>query len=269
MVKRQATTSDADTQRSIQSVEIGFDLVKALEAAGGPLTLKELAGLAGMVASKAHLYLVSFKRVGLVTQEPDGGRYALGPYALQLGLSMLRRLDIVCLAREPLHALSAGSGESVFLSVWSNRGPTIVLKVDGPRRTPMALQVGYVLPLLRSATGRIFLANLPASQTEELVREETRDLPPEQRRGLANLPSPQPRGGHLNVASTDSLLNDGFIGLSAPVFNHQNEIAAAVTIIGPRAAPAAITRDAQTDMLVKTTDAISRMLGAPTSSAAD
>ncbi len=269
MVKRQAATSDSDSQRSIQSVEIGFDLIKALEAAGRPLTLKELAGLASMPASKAHLYLVSFKRVGLVTQEPDGGRYALGPYALQLGLSMLRRLDIVSLAREPLHALSTSAGESVFLSVWSNRGPTIVFKVDGPRRTPMALQVGYVLPLLRSATGRIFLANLPAAQTQALVREETRDLPPEQRRALADLPSSHPRGGGLNVASTDSLLNDGFIGLSAPIFNHQNEIAAAVTIIGPRDAPAAITRAAQADMLVTTTDAISRTLGAPPSCAAD
>lgn len=77
--------------------------------------------------------------------------------ALQLGLRMLRRLDVVALAREPLQAFSTQVRESVYLSVWSKRGPTIMLKIDGPRATPMVLQVGYVLPLLRSATGTTFL----------------------------------------------------------------------------------------------------------------
>ena len=50
------------------------------------MTLKELALRAGMAASKAHFYLVSFKRVGLVAQDEVTGHYALGRYALDLGL---------------------------------------------------------------------------------------------------------------------------------------------------------------------------------------
>lgn len=71
--------SEPRSQRSIQSIEVGFELVRALEVANTPLSLKDLAGTAGMPASKAHLYLVSFKRGGLVTQEPESGRYLLGP----------------------------------------------------------------------------------------------------------------------------------------------------------------------------------------------
>src|ERR1700761_745352 len=80
----------AGQQRSIQSIEIGFRLIRALENAPGPLTLKELAMRAGMTPSKAHFYLVSFKRVGLVAQNADNGQYLLGRYALDLGLSALR-----------------------------------------------------------------------------------------------------------------------------------------------------------------------------------
>ena len=53
----------------IQSVEVGFSLVEALAQASGPLMLKDVAAAAGMSAAKAHRYLVSFQRIGLVTQD--------------------------------------------------------------------------------------------------------------------------------------------------------------------------------------------------------
>ncbi len=229
-------------QRSIQSIEIGFTLINALERAEGPLSLKEVAQRAGMTASKAHFYMVSFKRVGLVTQYEDTGHYALGRYALDLGFSALRRLDLVEMSREAMRALSSRIGESVFLSVWGNRGPTIVFKVDGPRRIPMTLQVGYVLPLLKSATGRIFLSYLPAQQTAGYLREETLSLSPVQREGL-DADKLKQRVVESGIAETDGLLNDGFTGVSAPVWNHQRDLAGAVTIIAPSEHPTAGAAD--------------------------
>jgi DNA-binding IclR family transcriptional regulator len=256
MTKAQEETAAAP-QRSIQSVELGFKLIKALETATEPMTLKRLAALAAMPPSKAHLYLVSFRRIGLVSQDNDG-RYTLGPYALQLGLIVLRRLDLVAVAGEPLRALSTSVHESVFLSIWNNRGPTIVYKVDGPRSTPMALQVGYVLPLLRSATGKIFLSHLPRERTEALVRDERASMPQAlQRTTRTNDRSAYP----VMVAKTDSLLHDGFVGLSAPVFNYQNEIAAAVTIIGPRDASLGVSIEQQQAMLINTANNVSKLIG--------
>jgi DNA-binding IclR family transcriptional regulator len=249
--------NSAAPQRSIQSIELGFKLIKALETAAEPMTLKRLAALAGMPPSKAHLYLVSFRRIGLASQDSDG-RYTLGPYALQLGLIVLRRLDLVAVAAEPLRALSASARESVFLSIWSNRGPTIVCKVDGPRSTPMALQVGYVLPLLRSATGRIFLSHLPRERTEVLVRDEEASMP--QALVKATRANNQSRAP-LMIAKTDSLLYDGFVGLSAPVFGYQNEIAAAITIIGPRDAPVGVSVERQKAFLINTANSVSKMIG--------
>jgi DNA-binding IclR family transcriptional regulator len=177
-----------------------------LEQADGPLSLKELAQRAGMSASKAHFYMVSFKRVRLVTQYEDTGHYALGRYALDLGLSALRRLDLVEVSREPMRTLSSQIGESVFLSVWGNHGPTIVFKVDGPRRIPMTLQIGYVLPLLKSATGRIFLSYLPTQQTAAYLRDEVAALAPAVRKAL-DAEKLKQRVREHQLAETDSLLN--------------------------------------------------------------
>jgi DNA-binding IclR family transcriptional regulator len=67
--------------------------------------LKDVAAAAGMSAAKAHRYLVSFQRIGLVAQDERNSRYDLGPAALKIGLASLARLDPVRLARERIPAL--------------------------------------------------------------------------------------------------------------------------------------------------------------------
>jgi DNA-binding IclR family transcriptional regulator len=47
------------------------------------------------------------------------------PATLDLGLSALRRLDLVEISRDAMRMLSSQISESVFLSVWGNHGPTL------------------------------------------------------------------------------------------------------------------------------------------------
>lgn len=221
-----------DSQRSIHSVELGFRLIRCLEEASGPLSLKELSARAGMAAGKAHLYLVSFRRVGLVAQEPSG-HYGLGPYALQLGLSQLRRLDAARLARPVLETLAAATGEAGYLAVWGNRGPCIIVKVDGARPIPMALQVGYVLPLVDTATGRVFLSHLPRPQTQAVLAEERARPAAGRQYDDAAVEAIVAETRSRGLSRTDGLLNIGFAALSAPVFGHDGELRGALTVIGP------------------------------------
>ena len=69
----------ASDQRGIQSVEVGGQLLRALAEGDGPMMLRDLARNAGMSAAKAHPYLVSFMRIGLVEQDKASGRYELDP----------------------------------------------------------------------------------------------------------------------------------------------------------------------------------------------
>ena len=85
-------TSDSETETDkaragIQSLEVGFALLDVLTQTPGPLMLRDLAARAGMSAAKAHRYLVSFQRLGLVVQDSRTTRYDLGPAALKLGLA--------------------------------------------------------------------------------------------------------------------------------------------------------------------------------------
>src|ERR1700759_4885317 len=86
----------------IQSIEVGFKLLDVLTPEPRAMMLRDLAQRAGMSPAKAHRYLVSFLRLGVVSQDPLSGRYELGGFALQLGLARLARVDGVKLARVAL-----------------------------------------------------------------------------------------------------------------------------------------------------------------------
>ncbi|MEZ0191606.1 IclR family transcriptional regulator [Ralstonia solanacearum] len=156
----------------IQSIEVGAQLLVALTRASRAMALGDLARAAGMHPSKAHRYLVSLQRVGAVSQDPLTGRYELGPFALRLGLASLNRVEAVSRARPLLASLRDRTGHTIGIAVWSERGPTVVHWERAGGAPGVNLRIGDVMPMLNSATGRLFGAYLPIEQTLPLVERE-------------------------------------------------------------------------------------------------
>jgi DNA-binding IclR family transcriptional regulator len=217
-------------QRGIQSVEVGFRLIRALETAPGKMSLKALSEAADMPASSAHLYMVSYCRLGLAIQDPVTLRYGLGPYAVQLGLAGLRQLDVTDVARGPLEELQATIPLAVYLSIWGNMGPTIVLKLDGSFQSPMSVRVGYVSPLLSSATGAVYLTHMPEHEIKKVLERELA----ESGRRSADIEGIRKRVRAAGVGVSVGRMNEGYAAVSAPVFNHDGRMAGSITALGPR-----------------------------------
>jgi DNA-binding IclR family transcriptional regulator len=217
---------DKATPRRIGAIEVGFRLVRVLEAADGPLPLKELSERAGMPPSKAYAYVASFVHEGLLAQDAVTGRYGLGPFAMSLGVAALRQSDLVEVARRDATALSEATTCSVMLCTWGNRGPAIVYRVDGKRRGPTSVRVGYVLPLWRSASGRVFLTYLPERETSELLAEEE---------GAALDPAEVTAQKARIRAAGFAVTGDGaeFTGIAAPVLDHDGQLVATLTFSRP------------------------------------
>jgi DNA-binding IclR family transcriptional regulator len=185
------------TQRApqgIQSLETGGALLHALVARGGPTMLKDLAAEAGMPPAKAHRYLVSFIRLGLVEQDPVTGWYDLGSFALGLGLAALARIDAVRLAGPMMTDLAARLDTTVAAAVWGNRGPTIVRWEESTQAVIVYLRAGAVMPLLASAIGRCFAAwmrPLRARSARACPRHGARSTPRWRRSGHRGWPRPK------------------------------------------------------------------------------
>lgn len=140
---------DAKLRTGIQSIEVGFQLLKALAASPRAMMLRDLAAAADMNPAKAHRYLVSFQRLGMVAQDPVSGRYDLGPFALQLGLAGLNRLDPVKKARPILSQLRDDIDQTVGIAVWGNHGPTVVHWEESSHPVTVSLRLGDVMPMLK------------------------------------------------------------------------------------------------------------------------
>jgi DNA-binding IclR family transcriptional regulator len=159
----------------IQSIEVGFRLLDVLTHEPRAMMLRDLAQRAGMSPAKAHRYLVSFLRLGVVAQDPLSGRYELGGFALQLGLARLARVDGVKLARIALAELRDRLDLTVGIAVWGNQGPTMVHWMESSHPAKASLKLGDVMPLLSSATGLLFAAYLPSSKTAAMLERELAD----------------------------------------------------------------------------------------------
>ena len=116
-----------ESSTGIQSAEIALDVLTRLAELGGAVSVSELGRSLDMPRAKAHRYLVSLERRGYVEQDPASARYRLGPQALHTGLAALAEVDFVKLAAGCLEDLSAAIGQTVFISVWGQHGPTIAV----------------------------------------------------------------------------------------------------------------------------------------------
>ena len=170
-----ADTGEEKLRSGIQSIEVGFRLLEVLTHEPRAMMLRDLAQRAGMSPAKAHRYLVSFLRLGVVAQDPLSGRYELGGFALQLGLARLARVDGVKLARIALAELRDQLDLTVGIAVWGNQGPTVVHWMESSHPAKASLKLGDVMPLLGSATGLLFAAYLPASKTAAMIERELAD----------------------------------------------------------------------------------------------
>lgn len=260
-----ASDKGARARRRIGSIEVGFRVIRALLAAQRATPLRDIAAAAGMPPSKAHLYLASFVREGMAYQDPETGHYGLGPFAVRLGLSALRQLSIVDEARGYLRQLSERTGCAAYLSILGETGPAIVAKDDGIRHGALSVQLGYVLPLTSSATGQVFLAHLPPARRTVLLDREYATLSPKDDSYLprgkleADLPKIVKRG----FATTSGQLNANFVAASAPVFDYNQNIAAALTVLGPdRYLTSGKLKESVADLL-KLAAGLSRAIGAP------
>ncbi|WP_028227764.1 IclR family transcriptional regulator [Paraburkholderia ferrariae] len=167
-----AESGEEKLRSGIQSIEVGFRLLEVLTSEPRAMMLRDLAQRAGMSPAKAHRYLVSFLRLGVVAQDPLSGRYELGGFALQLGLARLARVDGVKLARIALAQLRDRLDVTMGIAVWGNQGPTVVHWMESSHPAKASLRLGDVMPMLSSATGLLFAAYLPRSKTGPMIERE-------------------------------------------------------------------------------------------------
>ncbi|MBT9487120.1 MAG: IclR family transcriptional regulator [Rubrivivax sp.] len=242
-------------QRGIQSVEVGGRLLLALVHEGRPMALKDLAQAADMAPPKAHPYLVSFGKLGLIVQDEASGHYGLGPLAMQLGLISLQQSDPVRLATAQLAGLAQAVGQTVAIAVWGSRGATIVRTEEGPLPVHVSMRHGTVMSLRGTASGKLFAAWLPHARIRASDPDTVFDAAFERELEAVRM---------AGIAQAVDGVLPGISALAAPVFDASGQIALSLTAIGAGVAFDVRPDGAPAQALKACAAELSRQLGART-----
>ena len=111
-------SDEKESKHGVQSLEVGAGVLRAVVNGHRAMMLKEIAAAADIPPSKAHRYLVSLIRSGLIEQDPATSRYSLGPFALNIGLVAIDRLDRIRLGMAAISELRDEINETTAIAVW-------------------------------------------------------------------------------------------------------------------------------------------------------
>lgn len=249
--------------RGIQSIENGTKLLRTLSFEGEPMMLKDLSLAAGFTAAKAHTYLVSFRKFGLVEQDPLTGRYSLGRFALELGMTAMRTSNPMRLASNVAERLSEETALNVAVVVWGSFGPTVVELHESGRQLNMNTRPGTVYSMTGTASGRVFSAFMPEEIARAATILEKREVPGIGRVGKSRFMSRSELNEikQAGYATVEDPPVPGVSAYAAPVFDHTGQMVVALTIIGQKHYLEPQAKDVFVPAMLKATNRLSRELG--------
>ncbi len=238
MKRGEKRTEQGDDRFGVQTVDIGARVLSALAKLGGAASLADLARSTGLPRAKLHRYLVSLSRTEYVEQDGATAEYRLGAEALRVGLVALQRVDVVDLATPFIRGLAEQFDQTTLLAVWGTAGPTVIRWVESQEVVTVNVRVGSVLPLSRSATGRVFAAYMPPRTVQPWIKREaaSNEMGFPQLATVAAINKVIDETRAIGLGHVQGTMLSGILSLSAPVFNAQAELCAAITMLGPTGA---------------------------------
>ncbi len=220
--------------QTISTVERAADVLNAFTALdGADAGVTELADRLDLSKAVVHRILTSLRVKGFVELDEESRRYSLGPDSLSLGLTFLQKIDVRDQARTFLRDLSDGTNETATLSVRHGDLRMYVDQVTPSREVRMTVQLGHPYPLHAGASSKAFLAHLPEAFVDDYLSRPLEPLgsltitdPGALRKDLALVRS---RG----YASSLGERQEGAGSVAAPVFGHESDPVAVISVCGP------------------------------------
>jgi DNA-binding IclR family transcriptional regulator len=242
--------------RHVAAVERALTVLDAL-AGEGELGTNELARRTQINASTVSRLLATLAAGGFVEHVPESGRYRLGLRLLQLGNSVVERLDLRAEARPHLEALVVETGETATLSAPGERDAVTADFAQSRASVQSVAHVGRRSVAHATATGKVLLAfggvELPKLPLEVFTPRTITD----QRALQREIQRVRKRGYAEAVGEREEELN----AIAAPVFEARGSLAAILGVQGPASRfDRAAMREALPDLLARA-GTISQALG--------
>ena len=222
-------------RQRVQSAETGMTVLKGLASLDGRATLSALAAHLGESPAKVHRYLASLVEEGFVAQDGGSQQYYLGPQSIRIGLAAMRQADPIRYSEASLVRLRESLGVTCFVAVMGNLGPTIMRMEEPGLPVTLNARAGSVMPLLWSATGRVFMGFLDESRVRAMALAELAAATAEQRGRLAARQPVEVICAEVRALGCAIVVDTYLRGISAvaaPVHDFNGRVCAVICVLG-------------------------------------
>lgn len=214
------------------TLDMALKLVEFLATQNAPQSLAQIAK--AFDASKATVYrhLVTLQRHGFVRQDAETSRYEPGVKLLVLGEAVRGRFDVATVASEDVAELGRLTGQAVTICQMID-GKLIVLDLlHGRTVIEFGTRPGTELSIHSTAHGKVWLAFGPEDLLERVATQSMHQWTPTTITDAQKLRREAEIVRKRGWAVAPDELITAVNALAVPIFNHKNQIAGSLAIVG-------------------------------------
>lgn len=213
---------------NVRAVERALQILECFDDENPERGVSEIAQAVDLHKATTHRIITTLLNFGYLERAPDGQKYRLGIRLTELGLKVVRQMDLRREAEPYMRQFVNEWDETCDLSIF-DRGEVFYIEVlRGSRALTIAAAIGQRLPAYCTASGKLFLAHLAPSMLESylnqkmvLFTQNTVNSPDAIREQLVSI-------RQQGYAIDDEEFELGIIAISAPIFNRHGNVIAAI-----------------------------------------
>ena len=218
----------------VQSLNRTFDILEFFLENKDSVRIKDISHKLGLHKSTVHRILSAMAHRGYIRQDRETGKYQLGLRIMELYNALVDNNELIKIAHPVLERLSGQSHEAVHLLVMDNDEAVYVDKVEFPNTIHLRSHIGKRVSLHCTASGKIFLANLPEDKVRSIIKKK--GLPRYTKNTIISETLLMEELDKINRqgCSLDNVENEeGVRCVAVPVRDSTGKVIAALSISGP------------------------------------
>jgi DNA-binding IclR family transcriptional regulator len=216
----------------IQSVERAARILAVLGSGTPRLGVTEISDRLGLAKPTVHGLLRTLEKHNLVAQDPDTGKYSLGPGVVSLGNAFLDGSAVRARSLLWAESLAQRAGEAVWVAILSGSRVIVLHHVFRPDNTVQILEVGAAIPWHACALGHAIVAQLPESERTRALAGDLTPLTGQTKTTRAALGRVLAQVRKQGYAVEDQEATVGDAGIAAPILGRDGMVAGAIGVVG-------------------------------------
>jgi DNA-binding IclR family transcriptional regulator len=210
-----------------------FQVLELLAEEPFELSVSDIAKVLTMPRASAHRLCTTLVEGGFVEHVSTHKRYRLTPKSLRVGSGYLRHSAIYRAAFFPMQELAKQIPGTVQLGVLSEGRALFIYAVGYPGAAHVFTDVGLQRALHATASGKLFLADMPLDQVEQLMSHGVEKYTERTTVSFARMKEELIQVASKGYAVNDEELLPGYLAYAAPVLDSSRRTVGAISITLP------------------------------------